>query len=277
MAKPAIVLEHFRDQGVPISEVAQRLKEGGGFARIYRRISGRTSVMDEASDDLDVLRCDQKIPDNHDVRPLSPTETTGRSVERLEHNEPRTTMSDIDAERETVEPDGPRQGHNKRPANVVSPMTSTSHGHTFSAQVDADGLRETTLPARRTPKNTIFVTADQLQIKRTFSRKRVAILPPLVHRLRGAYSKSSPPKSRPLTITRGPGPSSSIPGNLLGTTIGTMRRRSPMEPNGREPRRRSLRRPPSPCRRYRLRHPCRPRNLLLNHDGACCLLSQRPI
>jgi hypothetical protein len=62
--RPASVLEHFRDQEVPVSEVAQRLKEGGGFSRIYKNFSGGRATVRDSYDDLDLLRQEPEPPDD---------------------------------------------------------------------------------------------------------------------------------------------------------------------------------------------------------------------
>jgi hypothetical protein len=184
--KPAIVLEHFRAQDVPVSEVVQRLKDGGGYARIYKRISGERSVVDEAFDDLDVLRRDPKMPDDDDVQGLRPAKAAG--VEPPALDEVQTTASHIDSKYDIAQPAGSRQGHDERATYVVSPMMATGHENTFNAQFDAGGYQIGPAPIRRTRKNTLFVTATPLQIARTFSGKRVAIFadigPPVAGKLR---------------------------------------------------------------------------------------------
>jgi len=67
--RPAAVLEYFCHQGIPAHEVAQRLKDGGGFSRIYKKLPGKRAVGGDSSDDLDVLRQEPEPPDDTPALP----------------------------------------------------------------------------------------------------------------------------------------------------------------------------------------------------------------
>jgi hypothetical protein len=86
--RPASVLEHFRSQEVSASEVARRLKEGGGFTRIYNNLSGGRAAASDSYDDLELLRQDPEPrddqtsePDPADAAAGEPYITNGKPVD----------------------------------------------------------------------------------------------------------------------------------------------------------------------------------------------------
>jgi hypothetical protein len=84
--RPAIVLEHFRNQGVPVDRVAQRLREAGGYARIYKSITAKTSTEKAVGDDLALLLSDPDLSEDHTAFHLSLPEAVDGSDEPTASN-----------------------------------------------------------------------------------------------------------------------------------------------------------------------------------------------
>ncbi|MGO9741546.1 MAG: hypothetical protein ACLPN5_08555 [Roseiarcus sp.] len=138
--KPAAVLESFRSQGVPVQEVARRLKEGGGYARLYKSLPGKASEANEASDDLSVLQQDPNALDDIDVEPLNAVDTVGGPPNTLSDKRGETALMPpvpvADQDDEVVEPGASTARSDHTMDNPASPKVATISGDAISGQAE---------------------------------------------------------------------------------------------------------------------------------------------